>query len=178
MVGSGMSPGFHLELGSCCHQAPRDAQLGPARPATFAKPGRASAPPHALRMLRLLHILAIALLTVACAGFASQGRGAPLVSVIGAAVTTAGNASALRLAASPTLSQRSHNRATLRADLKALEAEGDGDGDAHFIPKDGELSIGGQTWPPTGSRAWRGECQLDSSRFAIRTGLARAPPTS
>ncbi len=124
---------------------------------------------------RFLRVIAVAVMTLACAGVTSQSRGTSRTLVVVEA-TTAAVAKAVGWAATAAASQGSRERPTLRADLREVEPEVDGDSDVSCVPVGKTLALGELTSPCGLGRTGRWEAPRLASRFAIRTGLARAPP--
>jgi hypothetical protein len=130
-------------------------------------------------MLRLLHLLALAIATVVCAGITSPGRGiANLAAPIEVAAADSANAARCALAAEPSPQQwRDRAPRPLAEDLQAVESDSD-DGDTRCeLADDAAVAFRRISFPREPGRALRGEPEIDASRFAIDTGLPRGPPT-
>jgi hypothetical protein len=133
-------------------------------------------------LLRLLHLRALAIVTVVCGGCRSPARGTASLAA-SVAVAAHDGASAVRWAAAPQASRQWHQRRDedLRpdADLGAVEADLDED-DRETLTgvADEPASPVSSVWPPRKPRrGLRVEPQNDTSRFAAGTGLPRGPPT-
>jgi hypothetical protein len=128
-------------------------------------------------LLRLLRRLAFAIVTVAvCALIACPGQGS---ASLAAAVDVAegASASAVRgVLASEPLQYWQDDHGTRRADLKAVESDGDEDDPLCHVPVNAALSFRCQPVPPKPACALRCELQVDTSRFAAGPGLPRGPP--
>jgi hypothetical protein len=129
-------------------------------------------------MLRLLQWLAIAIATLVCADIARPGHG---IASLGPAIEVAASdvANAVQRASAP---QRSHywrdGAARPVLALEVLDSDIDG-GDALYDVADGAATgFKGVSFPRESGRALRCQPRIDTSRFAIGTGLPRGPPAS
>lgn len=178
---------------SASHERPsreREATLGrgaaescsersPA-PRADSQPRRASAYGRGRAALRLLFLFVIAVITVACAGITSPGRG-----IAGRPTVVELAGSGVDAARSAVTSQFGRRRRQWRDGVErpvmyreAVEADVDDD-DAHTrwgIAGAAPVALRGISMPRKPGRALRGEAQSDTSRFAIRRGFPRGPP--
>lgn len=127
-------------------------------------------------MLRLLRLLVIAIATIVCAGAASPAPGITSLAAR-AGRATADTSSAVRWSAAPRWSHQWRNAAHHAFDLEAVEADlDDDDGDPRCEIAGSAVSCGGVLPARRLGGALRGASQVDTSRFAISTRLARGPP--
>lgn len=128
-------------------------------------------------MVRMFHLLAFAILTIVCAGVMSSGRSiATLVASIDVVVSDGANAARWGSAqASPR--EWCDCAAHPVDDLQAMESDID-DGDDSLCAAADEAAVAASrlAFPRTPGRSLRSEAQIDTSRFAIGTGLPRGPP--
>ena len=133
---------------------------------------------HVRDVLRLLHLLTLAILTIVGAGIASPARGTTtLAGPVAVAPGDSVHAAKRALAPQPS-HQRRHHVTHPAADLDALEADLDDDRDV--LPDaaaDRTATFTGVWLPRRPSRGLRVDPQTDTSRFASGTGLPRGPPT-
>ncbi|MDF2691696.1 MAG: hypothetical protein K0S65_79 [Labilithrix sp.] len=138
-----------------------------------------TAKPAVSELLRLIHRLALAIVTiVVCAVIASPGRGS--VSLLAGAldVTAADCANAGRgVLTSEPLQYCQGDHGERGTDLKAVEFDGDDEDDPLWhVAENAALSFRRVPAPPKPNQVLRGELQIDTSRFAAGTGLPRGPP--
>lgn len=126
-------------------------------------------------MRRLLHILALAVVTLVCAGITSPARSiANPAAPIDVAASDGSNAARAGLARQPAHLWHGARRVF---DVKVAEAEIEDD-DRHPLSdtsEDPAVPVRG-SFPRNTGRASRSAPQSDTSRFAIGTGLPRGPP--
>lgn len=129
-------------------------------------------------MLRLLHLLALAIMAVFCAGMATPAR--TIVTAAPLLVAAPDTANAVRWASAPSLSPQWGNAGRPLVNLKAVATENDrdddDDDDAQSDVADDAAACRGVCFPRDPGRASRGAAQIDRLRLAIGTGLPRGPP--
>jgi hypothetical protein len=127
-------------------------------------------------MLRVLHRLALAIVTLACAGAASPGLSlTALTAAPPIEIAMADSAVLARPMSAPKPVRQWEDAAEAPAvDLKAVECD---DGDALCdLPEDAILAFAAVPFPREGAPTPRSEQEVDTSRFAMSTGLPRGPP--
>lgn len=127
-------------------------------------------------LLKLLHLLAFAILTVVCAGLASDGRDiASLATRTEVTALRGGDTAAWALANQPVHQWQDGAASVVRDALEAEDLDDD-DGDARFHDRVDE----GRAFTRVGSARGAGralrEALSDPSRFAMGRGLPRGPP--
>lgn len=128
------------------------------------------------KMLRLFRRLAVAIATLlVCAGIAGPPRGLLAATIDVVAAPDSANAE------HRDASHHWHDGSSRPVeDLEAVEADVDDndDDDWRWDARD-EVSVAFRWLPPEHQpdRSWRGELQIDASRFAAGTGLPRGPPS-
>ncbi|AKU98298.1 hypothetical protein AKJ09_04962 [Labilithrix luteola] len=129
----------------------------------------------------MLYLLAVAVITVVCAGITTPGRGIAGYPTV--AELAGHGVHAARSAMGSQLGQRSRQwRDGVERPVmfrEAVEADVDDD-DAHTrcwgIAGAAPVALRGVATPRMPGRALRGEAQSDTSRFAVRRGFPRGPP--
>lgn len=127
--------------------------------------------------LRLLQCLAAAFITLVCAGVASpaQGIGRLAASLDAAGFTRADGANTARRA--PERSHSLRDGGTRRV-CEVIESDASDD-DALSDAADGTAIVfDGAAFSREPGRAPRCQVRIDTSRFAVGTGLPRGPPTT
>ena len=130
---------------------------------------------HVRDMRRLLQWLAVVLVTLVCAGFASPGQ---RITALGASLEVS-PPEAATTTQRPPRRQMSHHwlAGTVRLNLETVKEDLD-DGDALFDAVDGAaVGFESVSFPREAGRALRCQPRVDTSRFAVGTGLPRGPPT-